>query len=572
MRRVAICALLCGFAAAQAPCAQRAAKPAASPDPVRYRIGGVIVDATTETPIVGAELSITTAEVEMRVTSDEEGHFVFEGLEAGKYAVTASAPGYVTESYNEHRGYSTAIAVGEGLDSEHMLFRLHRQAVITGTVTDERGEAVRNAQVLLFVEERAAGKQSVRMAGTKQTDDLGVYRFAHLRAGKYFVAVSARPWYAQTGIRDWAEPEPDTVEGGSLAAVSRLVPLKTDAQLDVVYPATLYPGVTDEHSAGELVLNPGDTQEADVRLHAVPSIHMRVTNLPPEQPRQPSIYFGATQKVFSFGGSGVPVTTGQVAPGVYEVAGLPPGDVTLTLHDNRSGQHEMRTIHANATDGESIDARGTGATASVSGKVLGTDVAGAKMQGQVALAGKRGQEYSSRLEKDGTFSFPAVDADTYEVEVHMGADEYVREVSATGAKASAEEVTIEGTDEVQLVIRMARGHGEVKGVVKVHDKPQAGAMVLLVPASGTVSGEALERHARMDQSDSDGTFTLARIFPGKYVLMAIEDGWDLDWRDPEVLRPYREKGQPVEIAAGDVKKLTVEQQKHQELQNSEAKN
>jgi len=46
----------------------------------------------------------------------------------------------------------------------------------------------------------------------------------------------------------------------------------------------------------------------------------------------------------------------------------------------------------------------------------------------------------------------------------------------------------------------------------------------------------------------------------------------LDWQDPEVLRPYREKEQPLEIAAGDVKKLTVKQQKHQELQNSEAKN
>jgi len=572
MRIVAICTLLCGLAAVPAPCAQRVTKPAAPPDSVRYRIGGVIVDASEETPLAGAELSITTPEVEMKVTSDEEGRFVFDGLELGKYAVTASAPGYVTESYNEHRGYSTAMAVGDGLDSEHMLFRLHRQAVITGTVTDERGEAVRNAQVLLFVEERTAGKESVRMTGTKQTDDLGAYRFAHLRAGKYFVAVSARPWYAQTGLRDWAEPEPGTVEGGLLVAFSRLIPLKTDSQLDVVYPATFYPGVTDEHSAGELVLSPGDTQEADVRLHAVPSVHMRVTNLPPEQPRQPSISFGAAQKIFSFGGSGVPVTTGQVAPGVYEVAGLPPGDLTLTLQDSGSGQHEMRTIRANAADGESIDARGTGLTASVSGKVLGTDVAAAKMQANVVLIGKQGWTYSSKLEKDGLFSFPGVDADTYQVQVHASTDEYVKEVSATGAKASAEEVTIEGTDDVQLVIRMARGHGQVKGVVKAEGKLQAGAMVLLVPASDTVSGETLGRHARMDQSDSDGTFTLGGIFPGKYVLMAIEDGWDLDWQDPEVLRPYREKGQPLEIAAGDVKKLTVEQQKHQELQNSEAKN
>jgi hypothetical protein len=51
-------------------------------------------------------------------------------------------------------------------------------------------------------------------------------------------------------------------------------------------------------------------------------------------------------------------------------------------------------------------------------------------------------------------------------------------------------------------------------------------MVLLVPAAGDIG-----REARVDQSDSDGTFTLPRTRPGKYVLMAIEDGWDLEWAD-----------------------------------------
>jgi len=36
--------------------------------------------------------------------------------------------------------------------------------------------------------------------------------------------------------------------------------------------------------------------------------------------------------------------------------------------------------------------------------------------------------------------------------------------------------------------------------------------------------------------------------PGRYTLMAIEDGWDLEWDDPDVLKKYLAGGESVEIA------------------------
>ena len=53
---------------------------------------------------------------------------------------------------------------------------------------------------------------------------------------------------------------------------------------------------------------------------------------------------------------------------------------------------------------------------------------------------------------------------------------------------------------------------------------------------------------RRDQSDSDGTFSLNAVVPGRYTLMAIEDGWDLEWDDPDVLKKYLAGGESVEIA------------------------
>lgn len=545
-------------------CAQKGAGIAHPPAAPEYRIAGVVVDAETGAAIAGAEISIAEESTELAVKADEEGRFVFEGMEPGKYVVASVATGYVQERYRQHGPYSTAMAVGPGLDSEHMLFPLHRQAVITGTVTDERGEPVRRAQVMVFGEQRGGGKRVVQMMFQTQTDDLGAYRFARLAAGKYYVAVMARPWYAQNGFTQTTSlGENDVPDGASRPLQMGQVILKTDAKLDVVYPTSFYPGVTDEQSAGELVVSAGETTQADIRLQAVPGMHVRVTNVPASNAENgESFSIGATQSLFGLSSTGLPVVTAQVVPGVYELAGLPPGAVTLMLNENRKGDWENRTIHANLSDGESVDARATGATGNVTGRIT-AEGSGTALRGEVILSRKDGQGVSRKLQKDGSFSFEGVETGTYEVSVNLNGDgaSYVERLVATGAKVNGQELTVEEPGEVRLTVQMGRGFGQVKGVVKAEGsgvetqgKPEGGAMVLLVPASGG----NLERDVRMDQSDSDGTFTLGRILPGKYILLAIEDGWDLDWTDAAVLAPYRDKGQTIEIGANEVKNVVVE--------------
>jgi hypothetical protein len=542
-------------------CAQNGAGIAHRPAAPEYRISGVVVDAGTGAAIAGADLMIAEGSTDLEAKTNEEGRFVFEGMEPGKYGVGASAAGYVQERYQQHASYSTAMAVGPGLDSEHMVFRLHRQAVITGSVTDERGEAVRKAQVMLFTERRGGGKGDVELAFQTETDDLGAYRFAHLAAAKYYVAVTARPWYAQNGFTQTASSgESDLPDGGTRSVQMGQVVLKMDAKLDVVYPTTFYPGVTDESSAGELVVNTGETAEADVHLQGVPAMHVRVTNVPVSNPENgESFGIGATQRLFGSAATGLPVVMTQIAPGVYEVGGLPPGQVRLTLNGNHKGEWENRTIHANASDGESFDARAKAAAANVVGRIVPAEGNGGALRGNVILASKDGQTISRSLQKDGSFSFPAVEAGTYEVSVNQNGDgqDYVARLAATGAKVNGQELTIGEPSDVRLTVQMGRGFAQVKGVVKAEGKPEAGVMVLLVPASG----ENLERDSRMNQSDSDGTFTLARILPGKYVLLAIEDGWDLAWTEAAVLGPYRAKGQMVEVGANEVKNVAVEAEK-----------
>ena len=63
---------------------------------------------------------------------------------------------------------------------------------------------------------------------------------------------------------------------------------------------------------------------------------------------------------------------------------------------------------------------------------------------------------------------------------------------------------------------------------------------------------------RVGQSDSSGAFELEKIVPGKYRLIAVEDGWDEDWRSVEFLRRFVGRGKELEIGTGAVVTAEVE--------------
>jgi hypothetical protein len=37
------------------------------------------------------------------------------------------------------------------------------------------------------------------------------------------------------------------------------------------------------------------------------------------------------------------------------------------------------------------------------------------------------------------------------------------------------------------------------------------------------------------------------VIPGEYSIVAIDDGWDLDWAEPSVIAAYVPKGQTVAV-------------------------
>jgi hypothetical protein len=80
-------------------------------------------------------------------------------------------------------------------------------------------------------------------------------------------------------------------------------------------------------------------------------------------------------------------------------------------------------------------------------------------------------------------------------------------------------------------------------------------MVVLVPRHAQGNRDLFRR----DQSDLDGTFALHDVIPGSYSLIAIENGWDLDWSQPDVIAAYARHGQVIEIRNGSNLKVRIPQ-------------
>ena len=175
MQWTAILAMGLAMAAAQSP--EKTSAAASSVSEPGFKIGGRVVDVQNGSPVAHAQVSVApvSAREELRTTdSDDNGAFLFTGLPAGKYALNVQRRGYVTQAYLQHDVHSTSIAVGPGLESENIVFPLGREAAITGHVTDDYGEAVRDARVMLFQAGLQAGQRAVFSRGAAVTNDLGI--------------------------------------------------------------------------------------------------------------------------------------------------------------------------------------------------------------------------------------------------------------------------------------------------------------------------------------------------------------------------------------------------------------
>jgi hypothetical protein len=164
------------------------------------------------------------------------------------------------------------------------------------------------------------------------------------------------------------------------------------------------------------------------------------------------------------------------------------------------------------------------------------------------------EEYPMQASENGEFSLRgSIPPGTYDLLVGQPPAGGIRALSATGAKVSGHTLEIGAGQDVKLNVAVSIGTGKISGVALKDGKPIDGVMVVLVPEVPEHNIELFRR----DQSDSDGSFNLPTVHPGKYTVVAIENGWELDWFTPGVIQKYLPGGKPVQVSANSTQTVDV---------------
>jgi uncharacterized surface anchored protein len=518
-----------------------------------FQISGTLVDFVTGQPIGKARVAISPVNERdnfTTITTADDGRFVFPNLAPGKYTLTAQARGYLFQSFNQHDNYSSSIVVGPDQDTSNLVFRLPAESSISGVISDEAGEPVRDAQVMLYFTGLAAGSEGTRLRNRMITDDEGSYRFAHLPPGHYLLAVSAKPWYAQhpLPVPSPAADQSATRQGQVIVSVHS-GPLgagpsvQANPQLDVAYPVTFYPGVTEPTEAAPIVLGRGEKAVANLNLQPVPSLHVRINKEETEPGK--SSHLALQRRVLDAAPIPVSAEMREVAPGVMEVVGIPSGRYIVRNYvagERQSDWAGSRDLELTGND--EIDSR-QGAQYVPVTATLQVRSGTLSKQAVLVLTSKKTREgFSERVNASGDLIFKqGVPPGAYEVSIYSANGMYLANISADGARVTGRTIEFGAGSRVKLAITVTRGQGEITGTALRDGKPLAGAMVVLVPA------DPAHNHVlfRRDQSDSDGTFTLPDVVPGKYQLLAIENGWELEWMNPEVLNKFMAGAAALEV-------------------------
>jgi hypothetical protein len=480
-----------------------------------YRIAGRVVNSETDEPVRRASVSILSQEqnsVVASVLTDADGNFSIPGLAAGKYPLTASRRGFRTAYYDEHDGFNTAIVTGPGQDTEHLVFRLAPGAVIYGTVTGDGGDPEQNANVVLFRRDPTAPSRPPKQAEGTSTDDTGAYEFSDLAPGDYFVAVGTQPWYAIRGTPDTAQ----TVENN----------------LDVAYPVTFFDSTTDEASATALSMTAGSRVEANISLHAVPALRIRLTG-PRRQDAGPGIELRQTVFGADFPAQ-VDVQGSQNGP--PEIVGLAPGHYEL---DTTNPPHAMELDASSSMD---VDPSSGAPSQAVEGTVRMADGSPpGEMSLLLARRDSEGSQLNAMLHR-GKFRFEGVPPGVWMLSA-ASVQGSISVASITGSGAGpANQITVRDQP-LTIGVTLSRSQTRVDGFARKDGKAAPGALIVLVPRDLA----AYTALVRLDQSDSDGSFSLPDVAPGRYTVVAIVDGWKLDRQDPSVIARYLPGGEPVTI-------------------------
>ena len=498
----------------------------------KFKIAGTVVNSITGAPLGKARITLmdTANRANMlSVITGDDGHFEFYSLYRAKYSLQGAKRGFISAGYEQHEEFSTAIVTGGDFNTENLVLQLTPLALLGGKVLDETGEPVRKANVRLFIDNQQGGRRRTVPVGEDTTDDQGYYEFNELAPANYFIAVSAKPWYA---IPSFSSPRNGSISSPNFSS-----------SLDVAYPTTYNNGATDSQSATPISIQAGDHVQVDMHLSPVPVLHL-IFRIP--QAEQQGVSMPAFEtRVFDSREYLQVEWMQSPGTGVYEIVGIPAGKYTVRLMDPRSGQAQLSTEMNLTTNGQELDLTQGEPSASVKLSFKMPRQAIPTQQVNIALLDFHRQVVGFQaINATGEVEFDNIPAGKYSILVFSQNNRYsVARIVSGGVETLGHDLSVAPGASLSGTVFLSLGVVAVEGFVHRGGKPSSGVMVALIPKDPQSHLDMFRR----DQSDSDGSFALPAVIPGTYTLIAVEDAWGFQWMQPDVLNRYLQHGQNLTI-------------------------
>ncbi len=498
-------------------------------------VAGKVLSARDGRPLAKALVSLertNTSRAFATIYTDEEGNFRFDNVPAGKYRLQGRASGYTPSLYLQHDGLSTAIVTGAGLGTASLTLTLTPTASISGHILDDTGEPVIRANVTLYRRQTEGENKIVHFRSSFANED-NVFDFADLPPGRYFLSVTATPWYAV---------HPPLSQPGFIYRAS------VDPALDAAYPLTFYPAATSDTDASPIDLKPGDDFIGD--LHLTP-VHALSLSLSPPAAAQssPVRSFNYTLSRTVFGQTEQVNAPMEGFDGTLRMTGLAPGQYQLRNNLQGKGSRDLGPVNLTS---ESVTLAPqpsvADGTASVHVSVHASEGTTIAKNTFVALR-QRGDagaiSLNQTLNGKDEVDFDEVPAGEYRFAIYGPTrPPNLAGVQVNGQPVPTKVLRVNGTDAVKVDLTLGGTSTSIEGSVRTPEgKPFVPCMVILVPAGRDTNPDLFRR----DQTDLDGSFTLPDVLPGNYLILALDDAWKIRWNDASTVTPYLLHALPVTV-------------------------
>jgi len=510
--RICRCPLLAGIALAMAAFAQQSVE--------TVSLSGTVVNAVTGMPIRNAQVSVSSGDA---TTTDAGGAFRFQGLAPGDYFVSAGKTGFtVAEQLN----------VSLRKSQDRFVIPLSPLASIRGRVTDEDGESVPGVTIQAFEAGASNEHPQGELAGTAMTDDRGEFRIPLLPPGKFFVLASGQE--AQHVYYGSAKPVHGTQEA---------------------FAPVYFGGSRDASGAMAVELRAGIDARADigVTMGVGHTVSGRIGNLVTGRVADLQLCSSDTD-------TGANRNSVELASGRFDITGILDGRYRLRAWQRSNDNEVLYGDQEVVVSGRNVEgiALTLGAGSTLRGKVrVEGPQDGSKLEVMVRLRAQTvfpsafqdvSQRAGSALAGE-TIKVPGVIPGRYWISFDVEGGAYVSAARAgeTDLLATGELVFESGAaPELEVVLRT--DVGQVSGTIA---PPDTDAAILLVP-------ESCNRLPSWGVAQA-GAFTVSGLAPGGYRIYAWKQPAKMDYTSHQVLCQLTQGGTPVEVRAGEVTKVQIQE-------------